>query len=59
VKSDVPGQELFNAVDWVIGNLLEHVAEISFRIQSIQFCRAEESVEGSGTLASRSDPANK
>ena len=52
MRSDVPGQEFFNAVDRMIGNSLEHVAEISFRIQAVQFCRAEESVEGSGTLAS-------
>jgi hypothetical protein len=33
---EVPGQQLVDAVDGMIGDALEHMAQIEFRIEAIQ-----------------------
>jgi hypothetical protein len=44
--SEIPGQEFLQAVDWVIHDALEHVAQIEFWIESVKLCGAEQAVDG-------------
>jgi hypothetical protein len=36
-RSDVPGQQLCDAIDRVVGNVGQHVAEIGLGIEIVQF----------------------
>src|ERR1039458_9955930 len=47
----VPGQQFGDAVDGVLGNAREHVAQIGFGIESVELGRADEAVDGGGALA--------
>ena len=47
----VPGQQLANAVDGVIGDLAEHGAQVEFRIEAVELGRADQRVDGGGALA--------
>ena len=45
--SKVPGQEFVDAVDGMIGDAFEHLAQIEFRIDAVQLGRAEQSIDRS------------
>ena len=49
--SDIPGQQLLDAVDRVIGDLFEHAAEVEFRIESVQLGCSQQRIDGSGTFS--------
>ena len=48
---DIPGQQLFNTIDRVIGNTSKHLAQIRFRVQSAEFGCADQAVESGSALA--------
>ena len=48
---EVPGQEFFDAVDWMIGDAGQHVAEVGFGIKSVQVRGADQAVNCGGALA--------
>lgn len=47
---DVPGQQLVDAVDGVIGDASEHLAQVRLRIESVEFGVADQGVDRCGTL---------
>ena len=47
---EVPGEEFFNAVDRMVRNTGEDVRQIGFRIDPVQFRRADQAVDCSGPL---------
>jgi len=47
---DVPGQQLFDAINGVVGDAGEDVAQVSFRVEADQLGRADQAVESGGTL---------
>jgi hypothetical protein len=49
----VPGQQLLDAVNGVVGNALQDLAQIRFRIQAVQFGGADQAVDGGSPLAPR------
>ena len=49
--SNIPGQQLINAVNWMIGNAHQDVAQICFRVESVQFGRADQAVHGCSTFS--------
>lgn len=49
--SDIPGQQLFDAVDGMGGEAREHVAQVLFGVKVVEFRRADQGVEGCGTFA--------
>jgi len=51
VSSEVPGQQFVDAVDRVIGDAREHVAEVGFRIDAVQLGRADQAVDRGGAVA--------
>ena len=52
LSNDVPRQELLDTIDRMFGDASEHVAQIRFRIQPVQFGRANKGINSGGTLAS-------
>jgi len=48
---EVPRQELFDTVDWMFGDRLQHRAQVEDRIEAVQLCCADEGVERCGSLA--------
>jgi hypothetical protein len=48
---EVPGQEFGDEVDGMIGDAPEHLANICFRIDSIEFRRSDQAIEGGGSFA--------
>jgi hypothetical protein len=46
-----PGQKLMDASDGMIGYGFEDLAQIEFRIDAVQFGRAEQSVDRSRTFS--------
>ena len=51
-KLDVPGQEFFDSIDRVVGNPGEHVAEVGFWIDPVQFRSSNQAIHRGGTFAS-------
>lgn len=50
---DIPGQQRFNAVDGMVGDAREHVAQLAFGVETVQLRRADQAVNRGGTLAAR------
>ena len=48
---EAPGQKLVDSVDGTIGDALEHMAQVEFRIDALQFGGAEQTVDRSRTLS--------
>jgi hypothetical protein len=51
LRSRIPGQKFLDAIDWVICDALEDVAQVGFRIEPIEFGRTDEAIERCGALA--------
>ena len=49
---DVPGQELGDAVDGVVGDAFEDVVEVEFGVMAVELGRAEQGVDGCGPFPS-------
>ena len=47
----VPGQELVDAADRMIGDALQDMAQIELRIEIVEFGRTEQAVDGRCALA--------
>jgi hypothetical protein len=45
-EGQVPGQEFVDTADWMIGDALEEMAQIEFRIDTVKLGRAEQAVNG-------------
>jgi len=43
--ANVPGQQLLDAVDGVIGDAGQHLAQISFRVKAVEFGGANQAVD--------------
>src|SRR5208283_3488 len=52
-RGDVPGQQVRDAVHGVIGDARQDLAQVRFRIESVEFRRADQTVDGGGALAAR------
>jgi hypothetical protein len=57
--TDVPGQEFRYAVDRVIGDAAQDVAEVGLRVQAVQFGRTYQAVDRSGALTARVRPGEE
>jgi hypothetical protein len=57
--SDIPGQQILDAVDQVIGDLFEHAAEVEFRIKPVQFRRSQQRIDRGCTFATRIGPTEQ
>jgi dihydrodipicolinate reductase len=53
---NVPGQQLLNAIDGMIGDMGQHIAQISLRINAVQPGAADERVHGRSALATTVSP---
>ena len=50
---DIPGEQLFNMANGMVGEAGEHVAQVALRIEAVQFRGADQAVEGGGALPAR------
>jgi hypothetical protein len=50
-RREVPGQEFLDAVDRMIGDAGQHVSEIGFGIETVEFGAADQGVDRGGALA--------
>ena len=48
--SEIPGQQLGDAADGVVGDLLQHLVEIGFRVHAVELGAADQAVDRSGPL---------
>jgi len=46
-NGEVPGEDFDDAVNGMIGDAREHVAQIAFRVEAVEFSRADQAVEDS------------
>ena len=53
VSLDVPGEQFFDAVDGMLRDAGEHLAQIEFGIHSVELGASHEAVDGSSAMASR------
>jgi hypothetical protein len=49
-RGELPGQKFVDAVDWVIGDLLEHAAETELWIQPVDLGRSQLRVDGGSAV---------
>jgi len=47
---EAPGQQLVDLIDWVLADMLEDVTQIRFRVQAIQLCRTDQTIESGSAL---------
>ena len=50
-RRDIPGQQFADAVDRVVGDAAEHVAQVGFGIEPVELGRADQAVDRGGALA--------
>jgi hypothetical protein len=50
-QADVPGQQLCDAVDRVIGDAAEHLAQVGFGIEAVELGAFNKGVDRGGALA--------
>jgi len=50
-KGQIPGQQLADAADVVVGDLGEHRPQVEFRVEAVELGRADEAVERGGTIS--------
>ena len=50
---DVPREELLDAVDGMIGDASHHLAEICFRVETVEFRRGDQTVDNSSPISAR------
>jgi hypothetical protein len=46
LRGNVPGQQLGDAVDRVLGNVFEHVTQVGLWVQAVELGRADQAVHG-------------
>jgi hypothetical protein len=56
---DVPRQQLVDAVDRVLGNALEHLAQVGLGIQAVELRGLHQAVQAGRATAASSEPKNK
>jgi len=49
--SEIPGKQILDLADRIIGDPCEHGAELEFRIESVELGATDQGVHGSGTFA--------
>ena len=52
VQPNVPRQQLCNTVDRVVGDALQHLAQVGLGIEVVQLGGSEQAIEGSGSFSS-------
>ena len=50
VKGHVPGQQLVDAAEGMIGDTAEHLAQPAFRIDAVEAGRSQQRIDGSCVL---------
>ena len=48
---DVPRQKFLNAIDGMLGDALQHLAQIGFRVETVQFGRANQAIDCGSAFA--------
>ena len=48
---EVPGQQSLKLVDRMVGDALEDMAQVEFRVESVELRRTEQAVDGRSTLS--------
>ena len=56
---EVPGKQLIDPVDRVLGNAGQDLAKISFRVQTVEFGGADQRVDGGSAYAAGVGPTKK
>ena len=56
VPADVPRQQLLDAVDRVLGDALEYLAQVRLGIEPVELGRFHQAVDRRGALAARVGP---
>ena len=56
---NVPGKQLGDAVDGVVRDVFEYMAEVGFRVEAVQFGRADEGVHGAARSLPEWEPAKR
>ena len=56
---DVPGQQFVDAVDRVVGDAGQDVAQIGLGIEAVELGGLDQGVDGGGAPAAASDPAKR
>ena len=51
LRGEIPRQQFLDTVHRMIGDALQDVAQIEFRIETVEFGRAEQAVNGRGAFA--------
>jgi hypothetical protein len=50
---EIPRQQFVDAVDGMVGDTRQHLAQIGFGIETIEFRRTDQAVDGSGAFSTR------
>jgi hypothetical protein len=48
---DIPGEKFLDAIDGMIGDARQDVAQVTFRVESVKFCSSDQAVHRSRTLS--------
>src|SRR5260370_35601867 len=58
-QPNVPGQQLCDAVDRVVGAALQYLSQVGLGIEAVQFGRPGEAMEGRGACPTAVGPVDK
>src|SRR5512132_2181276 len=57
--ADVPGKQVADAIDGVVGDAGEHVAEVGFWIEAVELGGLDQGIEGRGAFAAGVGPSKE
>ena len=57
--ADVPGKQVADAIERVVGDAGEHVAEVGFWIEAVELGGLDQGIEGGGAIAAGVGPGKK
>src|SRR5512133_1691653 len=57
--ADVPGKQVADAIDGVVGDAGKHVAEVGFWIEAVELGGLDQGIEGGGTITASVGPGKK
>ncbi len=57
--ADVPGEQVADAIDGVVGDAAQHITQVGFGVEAVEFGGFDQAIEGGGAITAGVDPAKR
>src|SRR6266511_5300912 len=57
--ADVPGEQVASAIDGVVGDAAQHITQVGFGVEAVEFGGFDQAIEGGGAITAGVGPGKK